>query len=417
MAGTTVSWELGVAWVLQVPDGVSASAGDLERPLYARSWIKALAKIMESLRCVVFQFEEEHEADVSSVPDPFQFAQFMQETMLRMLAFVDVMVALDSSGVPVPALQHRISILLRVRSALSEASSDIEGYVLEKKDIEGSLLSTPSPEVDLIGNEMLNLLTAKDGKAGEAIWSTLEEVRTRFLHLMKDSSATSQTPQGSSGIHKVTLSVMDHINFLMDNYSSVSPIVYEATSQLQGNYVPHRIGHQPHLDTMIMEMASRLQEKLSNMSESFPDQGLKFLFLFNNSDFIRERLLCSTWRSSSLQVHAAALLRKVEGYMESYLQVSWAPVLSCLFNPTPLCLFGKYYYPQPLPNFESEFQKMYATQKFWKVPDPELRASLRTAITEKIIPGYTKYIEENDITKPRISPQELEGMLQKLFEG
>ncbi|CAN6162632.1 unnamed protein product [Urochloa humidicola] len=373
---------------------------------------------MESLRCVVsFLFEEEHEAD-TSIPDLFQFAQFMQETMLRMFAFVDVMVAQDPNGVPVPALQHKISILLRVRSALSEASTDIEGYVLEKKDMEGSLLSTPSPEVDLIGNEMLNLLTAKDDKAGEAIWSTLESIRSRFLHLMKDSSGTSQTPQGSSGIHKLTLSVMDHINFLLDNYSSVSRIVSEAASQLQGiYYVPHQ-RYQPHLDTMIIEMVSRLEEKLSNMSESFPDQGLRFLFLLNNSDFIRKRLQCKTWYSSSLQVHAATLLGKVEGYMESYLQVSWPPVLSCLFNPTPLCLFGKYYYPQPLCKFKSEFQKMYATQKFWKVPDPELRASLRTAITEKIIPGYKKYIEENNIaTTPGISRQELEGMLQELFEG
>ncbi|CAN6223798.1 unnamed protein product [Urochloa humidicola] len=122
--------ELGIDWVLQVADG---DAGDLERrALYARSWIQALAKIMESLRCVVFLFEEEHEAD-TSIPDLFQFAQFMQETMLRMFAFVDVMVAQDPNGVPVPALQHKISILLRVRSALYEASTDIEGYVLEKK--------------------------------------------------------------------------------------------------------------------------------------------------------------------------------------------------------------------------------------------------------------------------------------------
>ncbi|CAN6341305.1 unnamed protein product [Urochloa humidicola] len=266
---------------------------------------------------------------------------------------------------------------------------------------------------------MLNLFRAKDGKAGEAIWSTLEEIRSRcLLELMKDSSGGRETPQGpSSGIHKVTMSVMDHITFLLDNYSSLSRFVSEAANQLQGNYMPHQIGDQPHLDIMIIEMASCLEEKLSNMSESFPDQGLRFLFLLNNSDFIRERLQCNSWYSSSLQAHAAALLGKVEGYMDSYLQVSWAPVLSCLSNPTPLCLFGKYYYPPPLPKFESEFQKMYTTQKLWKVHDPELRTRLRTAITEEIITGYTKYIEEDNITTPRICPQELEGMLQELFEG
>jgi hypothetical protein len=106
-----------------------------------------------------------------------------------------------------------------------------------------------------------------------------------------------------------------------------------------------------------------------------------------------------------------ALLGKVEGYMESYLLVSWAPVLS---NPSPLC-FGRNY--SLLPKFESEFQKTYTTQKMWKVPEPELRRILCKAIIEKIIPGYTKYIEDNKITNPKFSPHELKEMLQELFEG
>ncbi|OEL14562.1 hypothetical protein BAE44_0024419 [Dichanthelium oligosanthes] len=61
---------------------------------------------------------------------------------------------------------------------------------------------------------------------------------------------------------------------------------------------------------------------------------------------------------SSLGVHVAALFEKVEGYNQSYLQVSWAPV-----------------------------------------PDPEPRKALRTAIAEKIIPDYTKYMEDNNVPK------------------
>jgi hypothetical protein len=57
-----------------------------------------------------------------------------------------------------------------------------------------------------------------------------------------------------------------------------------------------------------------------------------------------------------------------------------------------------------LSKFESEFQKIYTTQMEWKVPDPRLRRRLRQAITEKIIPGYKKYIEDNKVTNPKISP-------------
>jgi hypothetical protein len=53
----------------------------------------------------------------------------------------------------------------------------------------------------------------------------------------------------------------------------------------------------------------------------------------------------------------------------------------------------------------------------WKVPEPELRRILCKAIIEKIIPGYTKYIEDNKITNPKFSPHELKEMLQELFEG
>ena len=60
---------------------------------------------------------------------------------------------------------------------------------------------------------------------------------------------------------------------------------------------------------------------------------------------------------------------------------------------------------------------MYTTQKHWKVSDPELRRRLREVITDKIIPGYTEYIEDNKVTNPKFSPQELKAMLQELFEG
>jgi hypothetical protein len=53
----------------------------------------------------------------------------------------------------------------------------------------------------------------------------------------------------------------------------------------------------------------------------------------------------------------------------------------------------------------------------WKVPDPKLRKTLRTAIIQKIIPRYTKYIKDNKVTTLKFSPQELEEMLQELFEG
>jgi hypothetical protein len=59
-----------------------------------------------------------------------------------------------------------------------------------------------------------------------------------------------------------------------------------------------------------------------------------------------------------------------------------------------------------LPKFEYECEKIYTTQKLWKVPDPGLRKTIRDAITTKIIPGYTRYIEDNKVSTAKLTPPE-----------
>jgi hypothetical protein len=135
---------------------------------------------------------------------------------------------------------------------------------------------------------------------------------------------------------------------------------------------------------MIMDMVSCLQEKLVKMSESFPDQGLRFLFLLDNLEFTRQSLIDNHFCYWLLyHKKGEGLPEKIEGYMENYLQACWEPVLSRLFSPTPLC-FGINH--SPLLKFESEFKKTYA-----------------------------EYMEENNM--PGVTPQDLEMMLQELFEG
>jgi hypothetical protein len=265
----------------------------------------------------------------------------------------------------------------------------------------------PSAEAKRVQDEIVSLLSAAESKVAEAIWNVLDDGTTCVLKSIEDGDgflSRFTTPKESSVIHQATKSVMGYlyISFLLSNYSSLAPL---------NKYVPQTRSMRP-LDSMVMQMASCLQEKLANISESFPDQGLKFLFLLNNSDFIRNELHYKTY--TFLQLHVAAIFGNLECYMDSYLQVSWAPVLSSLFNSTPQCFVRN---GSPLYKFEFAFQKTYKNQKQWKVPDPELRKRLRQAITEKIIPSYAKYIEDNQVVNPNFSPQELEEMLQELFEG
>jgi hypothetical protein len=336
--------------------------------------------------------------DEASLPDQFQFAKLINQTMFEMLAFVDVICseAAVRRGVPVSYVMEKLSILLGVRFALSEALSKIR-----------FLFHSPtSAQVERKQDEIIRLLSAKEAKLDEIIWVAMEYIRTHVLLCIDDSCSLGGS---SSDIHKATRSLMRYISFIHSHYSSMSPIVSEAARI--GKYVPHIEDLFP-LNSMIMEMTSFLQERLVDISELFPDQGLSFLFLLNNSYFVWEGL--SRLNYSSLKVYVPALYDKLNEYKESYLQVSWAPLLKFLFNTKPVP-FWKNYNAQIM--FESELRKTYITQKPWKVPNTELKISLRKAITEIIKPGNTKYINDNNITTPRVTPQELEEMLQDLFEG
>lgn len=362
---------------------------------------------------------EQQEGHAAVSDRQIQFAQFFQATMMKMIPFVDCIIG-DEIEMQAPPLHENLSILLGVHGALSKA-------LLHNCCLSSS--SRPSSaEVSGIQRDMDSLLSAKELKVGAAIWSIMEQIRARILDLevMEDGDDSSTlgtpTPQGSSGVHKVTQAAIWYFRFLRLNYSSLAPIV-SAKHEPQIEAVPP-------LDSMIIEMASCLEEKLATKSESFPNRSIGFLFLLNNSYLISQQVqpIWSAVQSNNvaalndshflafMEAQTADATGKIRSYMEAYLQVSWAPVLSCLCNPTtPIISFGKGY--SPLAKFESEFQKTYTNQKLCKVPDPWLRKILRKAITMKIMPVYTKYIEDNSITTPRVAPQELEEMLQDLFEG
>ncbi|XP_066378643.1 uncharacterized protein [Miscanthus floridulus] len=361
------------------------------------------------------QKEEKAEEAESCIPDQFQFARFIQETMLKMLAFVDFLVALDpnticefsvanGSGVPEPALYQKISILLRVLDALSNAFFEVEVLLLS--------MPSESEEVKRIRGETINLLYAKDNKATEAVWGTMQEIWALIMESMEEDGQDSvMTTQGSSDIHKVTLSVINHIRYLWANHWSVTSIVFSLGNKKHVTETGDTTSNP--LASLTIEMVSCLEEKLAKMSQSFTDQGLRYMFLINNSTYILQQLQ-TTYGNNFLRSYFAALDRRIEGYIQAYLKLCWVPVLSCLLNPTPHCFWKSY---SPLPKFEYEFEKICTTQKLWKVPDPELRKRMRDAITTKIILGYTRYIEDNKVSTTKLTPQNLKEMLQELFEG
>ncbi|CAN6162648.1 unnamed protein product [Urochloa humidicola] len=369
---------------------VDVSAANFLR--FAGSWIRALTEIAPSIRnaCLTAKLSVPQQQPLRA---QLARARFAKALISKMTPFVDAIASPPctvgvADGAP-------LQPLMGAREAVSRASQDIRL----------TFCSTTSKEAKMITAEISSLLLEKQAKLEEAIWTTIEGTKTSLL---ASSWWGTQAPQGiSPDIHKATRATVSHINILSTNYATLYRIVEQAV-QLRG-YVP-KIDNVSPFTSVIMETLSCLEQKLAEESRSFTDQSMRLLFLINNSYFIWQQFYPT---NSILESHMSDLARKIDNYIEAYLQVSWAPVLLCLYNSTPLCLG---IYPSPA-KFEAEFRKTYAAQKLWKVPDPKLRRRLRVAVTEKIVSSFTKYLKYNNISSSRITPQDLMDMLQELFEG
>ncbi|RCV23824.1 hypothetical protein SETIT_5G035600v2 [Setaria italica] len=311
---------------------------------------------------------------------PLEFVQLVEAAVLKMLTFVDAIIAAaartnDRSGAMALA-DEKLWVLIEVHDALSMALEHIMSPSLS------------SPFGESTEGTMRNLLSADLAKLDEAIWDTIVEIRNSILAWMDDD-------------------VTRCTNILSSNDKSVNRILHDAF--LRVKYVPEN-ENVSLLSSLIIELARSLEEKLAIMSRSwFSDQSLRFLFLINNSDFIMQQL------HRHLCFPLLTLSHKTDGYINSYLQVSWAPVLKCLQDPaTPHCFTRC----SPLTKFKSKFHKTYTVQKLWKVPDPDMRKRLRKAIIEKVIPVFTQFLEDNSISTLKVTtPRKVEEMLADLFEG
>uniref|UniRef100_A0A8R7VAJ6 Exocyst subunit Exo70 family protein n=1 Tax=Triticum urartu TaxID=4572 RepID=A0A8R7VAJ6_TRIUA len=159
----------------------------------------------------------------------------------------------------------------------------------------------------------------------------------------------------------------------------------------------------------IDETIDYLKDQLLSDSRISSDPSLRSMFLLNNSNFVAQLL-------------GIELTTECEKYKDFYLHFSWAHVLSYIQNWNSPGLLRRWVHTSPLAKFKSAFHKMYQTQKFWKVPDPQLRDALRRAIIERVISRYRDYLKEHpelaeQVSRGSNSPEVLEEMLGELFEG
>ncbi|KAI5009943.1 hypothetical protein ZWY2020_012080 [Hordeum vulgare] len=219
-----------------------------------------------------------------------------------------------------------------------------------------------SPEAQSIFSEIGSSLETRGDRLYEVLSSMMEEVRTT----MEEDKWAIEILPGGGGVHRNTRLMVDYITSMKE---ACAPTHNCAPSNNTVN-----LGH------LIDDTIEYLEVLLLRKSEVCSDPSL------------------------------------------SYIDASWGHVLSCIPKsrfPGPVhCWINT----SSLAKFESAFQKTYRAQKLWKVPDPQLRDALRRAIIQRVISGYSHYLEEHPELEKHVgressSPEVFQAMLGELFEG
>lgn len=215
----------------------------------------------------------------------------------------------------------------------------------------------------------------------------------------------SSTPQGG-GIHKVTAYLMTYIKWLQDHGSLVDSILARDD---EGN--PSHELRKDSLNFFVEDLIFCLYHVLERSSKLYESEGLRWIFLLNNTHLILRKLKDSGYD------WILKYQNQFEQLLAAYLESSWGPVLSCLeIKMGMLCLW---FSRPPVARFNAKLEVAYVAQKNWRIEDPELRHVVRKAVSARVLEGYQAYLQScvNCEKYQRYTPQDLDVKLMELFEG
>uniref|UniRef100_A0ACD5Y427 Uncharacterized protein n=1 Tax=Avena sativa TaxID=4498 RepID=A0ACD5Y427_AVESA len=400
--------ELDVDWILQFHEEQLQEKSESSLQELIERWIRALTVISVSMAELVL---------VVAVKETPAVARFGKASMAKMLVFVDAII---------PALkeEEKLRAVVDMYVCLSSVS-----YRFASNRF---MLLPILPKARTILKEIGGSLSRKVISLREAISSTMEEVRTLVEN---DDSWAILIQRGRGEVHRNTRLMVDYIRSMV----KVDNLMNLDTANLRG---------------LIDDSVHHLKDQLLRKSEHASDPSLRYLFLLNNFYYSVAQLSepqpghpvvftleCKT--SMGRYLDPVVFTPECKMFMGSYLDVSWGHVrahiqitvskgscldVSCgpvLFSIPKLCFSGSRQHRNKiseLAKFESAFHKTYQDQKFWKVPDPQLRAVLRKAIAETVLPDYHRYLKKHPELQKHVnsgssSPDMLKELLGELFEG
>ncbi|PUZ53413.1 hypothetical protein GQ55_5G051000 [Panicum hallii var. hallii] len=264
-----------------------------------------------------------------------------------------------------------------------------------------------------------SLLLLFNGARKELVAERTQDILTKLADAMKlmvsgvvakVQGDCPRTPSAAGGVHPLAREAMSCVELLARHRTTLELILADGGERdaPAGSLAAGLVAE------LIAGLERNLQRKLAVACADAG--GSRHLFLANNISFILSRAADAGGVASLLGDAWAARRRgRLAQHVASYVESSWGPAVALL--ETPVCGRGKP--AKILAEFNAAFTRARDSEVYRQVPDPTLRAALRNAVSEMVVPAYCAFLQKHPKvgTSVRYTADDVTESLSELFEG
>nr|CAB3475151.1 unnamed protein product [Digitaria exilis] len=316
--------------------------------------------------------------------NPGAFDSFRDEYLLA-IAENRISILLDfANGFTTITSHEKLVYLLGMYEALIDAAP-------------GLLLLFTGARKDLISEKTQQILT----KLADA----MKVMVGGLMAKIQAGDSPPHTTSATGGVHPLSRDAMNCVELLATHRTTLDLILADSGGSLAG---------------VVTELIACLERNLQGkLAVACADAGgSRHLFLANNVGFILSRAADAGGGVASLLGDAWASRRhgRLAQHVASYVESCWGPAVGLLETP-PVCGRGKP--AKILAEFNAAFARARDSEVCREVPDPALRAALRNAVSEMVVPAYCSFLQKHPKlgTCVRYTADDVAESLSELFEG
>lgn len=260
-------------------------------------------------------------------------------------------------------------------------------------------------------------------KLGDSVRAML----TEFESVIQKDSSKSATP--GSGVHPLTVYVMDYVTLLADSSNVLADILAghppPSKSSLPESYFDISDSDDfpmPEISLRFAWIILVLLCKLDVKAKQYKDVSLSYLFLANNLQHLVNKVRTSNAKYLLGDDWVTNHEAKVKQFAANYERLGWGDVIGSLPENSPAEMSVDEA-KECFRRFNVEFEKAHRKQSVCVVQDGKLRDEIKVSIARKIVGVYREFYDvnkarmrgERDLV--RYAPEDVGNYLSDLFFG